>query len=87
MPKPGPKPKVSDDRLLLELLLINEPKIMAGQVEPRIDLDIQQTRDRLNKLSDETEYVEKRRMSGRNMYDLTDAGRLKMMEILRDCVD
>lgn len=81
----GRKRKVSDDRLLLELLLHDDPAF-ASDIEPAVDLGQQQARDRLNKLAD-GEYVTKREASGRNLYQLTRAGTGYIASTLRDLVD
>lgn len=68
----GRKRKVSDDRLLLELLLHDGPAF-ASDIEPHVDLGQQQIRDRLNELAD-GELIGKREAAGRNLYELTVAG-------------
>lgn len=88
MPKPGPKPKVSDDRLLLELLVSENRAVFAGQVQEHVDMDtIQGVRDRLNELCEETPYVVKKEVSGRNLYSLTEEGRDHITTQLRSLVD
>jgi predicted transcriptional regulator len=88
MAKPGPKPKVSDDRLLLELLVSENRAVFAGQVQENVNLDtIQGVRDRLNDLCNDTPYVVKKEVSGRNLYSLTDEGRDHIVKQLRSLVD
>jgi len=84
MAKRGPKPKVSDERLLLELLARDSDATLAREIEPAIDLGLQQTRDRLNDLASETEYVSFRKVSNRNLYRLTEPGRDHLIDIMRE---
>lgn len=87
MGKPGPKPKVSDLRLLLELLAQNSDAILAREIEPFVDVGLQQTRDRLNDLVESTDYVEVREVSNRNLYKLTETGRDYLIGELRGDLD
>lgn len=87
MPRPGPKRKVSDARLLLELYIAGE-YTFASEIEEDVDLDtVQGVRDRLNKLVEETDHVEVKKVSGRNLYRLTDAGEEYVVEELRQQLD
>lgn len=80
----GRPSKVSEDRLLVELHLVTTPAF-ASDVAENIQIGTQQTRDKLNKMS-EADYVSKREASGRNLYDLTDAGENHVAKLIRDAV-
>lgn len=87
MANPGPKPKVSDDALLLELMICDDNSVFASEIEPDVDLGLQQLRDRLNQLVENTQYVEKKEASGRNLYSLTDAGHSHLLKQMRNHFD
>jgi len=87
MARPGPKKQVSDLRLLLELFVKGE-YALAAEVHGRVSLDaLQSVRDRLNELEDSTEYVEMKKVSGRNLYRLTDSGEDYVLSEVRARVD
>lgn len=84
MPRPGPKRKVSDLRLMLELFIQGDGARFAAQIHEQVPLETTQgVRDRLNELVDTTEYVEKNTVSGRNLYRLTDTGEDFLVDELR----
>lgn len=88
MARPGPERKVSDDRLLLELFLADSDSVFAKEIQDNVPLEtIQGVRDRLNMLVDESEYVTVRKVSGRNLYTLTDEGREYVLSEVRGSVD
>jgi predicted transcriptional regulator len=87
MARPGPKRQVSNERLLLELLVSGENSVFASEIEPQVNIELQQVRDRLNELVDETPYVSRKKASGRNLYSLTDEGREHILTELRKYVD
>lgn len=87
MTRPGPKKKVSDLRLLFELFVSGE-HTFAAEVHDEVGLDaVQSVRDRLNALVEDTGYVEMKKVSGRNLYRLTDAGKAHVLAELRERID
>jgi len=87
MPRTGPKRKVSDLRLLFELLVSGE-YTFASEVQDQVGLEaVQSVRDRLNSLVNKTGYVKMKKASGRNLYRLTDAGRAHVLEEVRAVVE
>lgn len=83
MAKRGPKRKVSDLRLLMEIYVAREAAF-ASEIEPNVQLKTTQgVRDRLNELADETEYVEKKVVGKQNLYRLTKAGETHLLAELR----
>lgn len=88
MGKPGPDRDPSNDRLLLELLGIEQQAAFAGQINERVNHKAtQSTRDRLNNLVENTEYVTMKKVSGRNLYSLTDEGREHIMNTARSKIN
>ena len=88
MTRPGPKRKVSDSRLLFEILVSGEGSVFASEIEPNVSLKTTQgVRDRLNNIVDDTEYLSMRKVSGRNLYSLTDEGREMVLEKVRSQID
>lgn len=84
----GPKEQVSDNRLLLEILLSDENSVFASEVQENVSLEtVQGVRDRLNSLCEETEWIEVRKVSGRNLYSLTDNGNAKILQEVRSRFD
>jgi predicted transcriptional regulator len=87
MPTPGPDREVSDLRLLLELGAKNE-LVFAKEIMDMVPLEAVQTvRDRLNELVAQTEYVELKKVSNRNLYRLTESGRQRLLDELRERID
>jgi|APHM01.1.fsa_nt_gi hypothetical protein len=88
MGKPGPDRTVTDFRLLLEVYLGRQGGKFASQVQENIELNtVQQTRDRLNELAEDGGHITVEDVSGRNLYQLSDAGEEYLMSELRDRVD
>jgi len=88
MSSPGPKRKVSDTRLLFELLASKDRSVLAAEVQSNVELStVQSVRDRLNSLAESTDYVAVKSISNRNMYQLTDAGREKVTTEIRKQLD
>jgi predicted transcriptional regulator len=87
MARPGPEKRVSDLRLLLELGVKDE-FVFAKEIMDEVSLEAVQTvRDRLNELVAQTEYVELKKVSNRNLYRLTESGRQRLLEELRTRLD
>jgi predicted transcriptional regulator len=88
MGSPGPKRQVSDTRLLFEILISEDRSVLAAEIQSNVSLGtVQAVRDRLNKLATDTDCVEIKTVSSRNMYRLTRAGRKKVAEAVRDSLD
>lgn len=87
MTRRGPKKQVSDLRLLFELHVAGE-YTFASEIQERVALDaVQSVRDRLNTLVDETDFVERKKVSGRNLYRLTDDGESHLLAQLRSRIE
>lgn len=87
MARPGPSKKVSDDRLLMEVFVSDQDVVFADQIKDEVDMETTQgVRDRLNTLCEDTEYLTKETVSGRNLYSLTDEGREHMKEQIRSAI-
>lgn len=88
MGSPGPKRQVSDTRLLFEILISEDRSVLAAEIQSNVALGtVQAVRDRLNTLASDTEYVEIKTVSNRNMYRLTGAGRQHVAEAIRSRLD
>lgn len=84
MVRPGPKREVSDLRLMLEIYVADDGAQFATQVQENVPLStVQGVRDRLNEIVEATEYVEMNKISGRNLYRLTDEGKDYVLSELR----
>lgn len=87
MTRPGPKRTVSDSRLLFEIFVADGGSVFASEIEPEVALSTTQgVRDRLNELLD-TQYLEVRKVSGRNLYSLTDAGQARVLADVREVLE
>lgn len=85
MGSPGPKRQVSDTRLLFEILISEDRSVLAAEIQSNVALGtVQAVRDRLNTLASETEFVELKTVSSRNMYRLTAAGRQQVAAAVRE---
>ena len=83
MSKRGPKRKVSDSRLLFEVLVGDQGAVFAAQIAEQVDLKTTQgVRDRLNELADGP-YLDLEKVADRNLYRLTDAGRSEVLSEVR----
>lgn len=88
MAKPGPKRKVSNLRLMMELYVAEDGAQFATQVQENVPLStVQGVRDRLNEIVETTNYIEMSKVSGRNLYRLTDEGKSHVLAELRDRID
>jgi hypothetical protein len=88
MATPGPKPKVSDFRLLFEVMVVDDGAVFAGQLLETVPLEsVQGIRDRLNELADESEWLELEKVGNRNLYRLTEAGRTRLLDEIRSRLD
>jgi hypothetical protein len=84
----GRKRKVSDERLLFEVLVAEGDAVFATEVQGHVALEsVQGVRDRLNELVDGSEHLGRRKVSGRNLYSLTAAGRDHVLGVIRDGLD
>lgn len=85
MGSPGPKRQVSDTRLLFEILISEDRSVLAAEIQSNVALGtVQAVRDRLNTLASETEFVELKTVSSRNMYRLTATGRQQVAAAVRE---
>ena len=79
----GRTPTVSNDRLLVELLLHQDRRVMAGELAEQVGVTGQTIRTRMEDLEDDG-LVTRERISNRNLYRLTDDGRTSLKTLLRD---
>lgn len=79
----GWTPTVSNDRLLVELLLHQDRRVMAGELAEQVGVTGQTIRTRMEDLEDDG-LVTRERISNRNLYRLTDDGRTSLKTLLRD---
>lgn len=79
----GRTPTVSDDRLLVELLLHQDRRVMAGELAEQVGVTGQTIRTRMEDLEDDG-LVTRERASNRNLYRLTKDGRVFLKTLLRD---
>jgi predicted ArsR family transcriptional regulator len=82
----GRKPSTSETRVLLELLLTPNRAVFTGEIADELPIDTERVRQIMSDL-DDAGYVETKKVSGRNLYRLTDKGHEKLAEELRELVD
>lgn len=83
MAKRGPERVVSDDRILLEILLASGPAVFASELEAELPLSRQQITNRLSGLEDGG-FVMSKLASGRRVFWLTDEGHERVIRAARD---
>jgi len=87
MSRPGPKRKVSDLRLLFEVMVADRGAVFAAEITDQVDLKTTQgVRDRLNDLADGP-YLDLETVANRNLYRLTDQGQKYLNEEIRSSLD
>lgn len=82
----GRKASVSNERLLLEILLNRDRAVFAVEIASNVPVSKERVRQMLAEL-EEGGYVEKNKISGRNLYRLTDAGFRFLSTELREQID
>lgn len=88
MARPGPKEKHSTERMLFEILVSPDNKAFAKQIWKKTEYETEQgARDRLNKIADQTNYIEVDVVSGVNLYSLTSEGRNHLLRVARERLD
>lgn len=78
----GRTPSVSDERLLIEILIHQDRMVMAGEIAEAVDVTNQTIRERMVDLEDQ-DRVEREQVSNRNLYRLTEDGQDYLTSILR----
>lgn len=86
MGKTGPDRKVTDERLLLEILINPDPAVFASEIVPHVPYTRQQVSNRLSELED-VDLVYSKRASGRRLWWLTRDGRQGIEKAARRAVD
>jgi Mn-dependent DtxR family transcriptional regulator len=77
------RPKsVSDDRLLVELLLHPDRAVFTSEIADAVEVSNQTVRERMNSLADDG-YVEISDVSGGKLYRLSETGMTYLRELLR----
>jgi len=79
----GRTPAVSDERLLIEILLHQDRMVIAGEIADQVDVTNQTIRDRMTELENQGR-VEHERVSNRYLYGLTDDGLSSLKTLLWD---
>jgi len=82
--------KVSDDRILLEFVLNPSPALFPSDISSEVSIGTEGIRQRLKKLENPDEHpplVIRRDASGRNLYWLTQEGKERVSESLRQLLD
>jgi len=79
----GRPSKVSDERLLIELLVHPDRAVFTSQISDELPVSSQTVRDRMNSLANES-LVEIEELDGGNLYRLTDQGLCHIATLLRD---
>ena len=79
----GRTPAVSDERLLIEILLHQDQMVMAGEIAEAVDVTNQTIRERMVDLEGQ-DRVEPEQVSNRNLYRLTEDGQDYLTSILRE---
>jgi predicted ArsR family transcriptional regulator len=85
MPR-GRNPEASNERVLLELLIHDDRAVFTAEIAEQLPIDTPRVRQIMAKLVDEG-YAEKKTISNRNLYSLTDTGRSHMADHLREMLD
>lgn len=83
MNKRGPERTVSDDRILLEILLARGPAAFSSEITDEVPLTRQQVSTRLENLEEEG-FVASKLASGRRLWWLTDKGEERVQGVARD---
>jgi len=79
----GRPSKVSDERLLIELLLHPDRAVFTSQISDKLPVSSQTVRDRMDTLAEQS-WVEIEELDGGNLYRLTDDGLCHVATLLRD---
>lgn len=83
MSKRGPEPDISDERLIFEIILTRGPAAFASEIEENIELSRQRITKRLSGLEDDGLVVSKK-ASGRRLWWVTDSGKKKASDAIRE---
>ena len=83
MSKRGPEPDISDERLLLEMMLARGPAVFASEIEEEIPLSRQRISNRLGNL-EEVGLVVSKKAAGRRLWWVTDSGKQKASTYMRE---
>jgi predicted ArsR family transcriptional regulator len=79
----GRPPTISDDRLLIELLLHSDRRVFSGELAAEVPVSNQTVRDRMAELETEG-YINIDRLDGGNLYSLSDDGIERLRDLLRE---
>ncbi len=83
MPSRGPEPNISDERLLIEVLLTPGPAAFASEIEEQVPLSRQRISKRLGDLEDGGFLVSKK-ASGRRLWWVTESGKSEATGKIRE---
>ena len=82
----GRNASASETRVLLEILLGRDRAVFGVEIAEQLPVGKERSRQLLSELESKG-YVEKSKISGRNLYRLTDSGYEHLAEELREIVD
>ena len=81
----GRNPSTSETQILLEIFLSRDRAVFGVEIAERVPIGGERVRQILQELESEG-LVDKRKVSGRNIYRLTDEGYGQLADELRDAV-
>jgi Mn-dependent DtxR family transcriptional regulator len=79
----GRPPTITDDRLLVEILLHSDRRVFSSELAGELPVSNQTVRDRMAELETEG-YVNIERLDGGNLYLLSDDGVERLTTLLRE---
>jgi len=82
----GDSKKVSDDRILLEMLINPDPGVYASEIAEQIELTRVGVDTRLKELEDEN-FVHRKEASNRNLWWLTPEGGERVKDAAREAIE
>lgn len=86
MAKTGPERQVTDERLMLEIVINPDPAVFASEIEENVPISRQRVTGRLDDL-EEKQFVYSKRASGRRLWWLTQKGRERVEERAREAIE
>ena len=84
----GRNPSAPETRVMLEIFAISRDRpAFTNELAEELPIDNERVRQILKELTEDRGWVEKNKVSGRNLYVLTEEGYEHLMEELRACLD
>jgi Mn-dependent DtxR family transcriptional regulator len=72
---------------MLEIFAIRDRPAFTKELAEELPIKKERVRQILKRLNEDQDWVEKNKVSGRNLYALTEEGHEHLMEELRACLD